>query len=281
MSSHEQIFSSKSFHLLIHSLSSLSLLHTEPRLGLPTSHIPASSSSSCGSLSHCPLPCYSDLHFQMYSHHVLWKQGFLSSAPTITLLWKNKNNSALKYYFLTPFFLRIFKWMPVIFFSPLMSHVTSDNLKSFPWLELLPRASSHPSTWEKEKGRLVVHHQTPNPSEAHSHTNAHRPGSSALKTEGMKSPHTFLPVKRRKWCLLDRAWLMTKWNKTCEPPSKSLLSGGDQGRNLVKPQLKIFLNFNLFMACGIFIPQSSSEPMPPAVKVPCRESYPLDHQGSH
>lgn len=167
------------------------------------------------------------------------------------------------------------------FFSPLMSHVTSDNLKSFPWLELLPRASSHPSTWEKEKGRLVVHHQTPNPSEAHSHTNAHRPGSSALKTEGMKSPHTFLPVKRRKWCLLDRAWLMTKWNKTCEPPSKSLLSGGDQGRNLVKPQLKIFLNFNLFMACGIFIPQSSSEPMPPAVKVPCRESYPLDHQGSH
>lgn len=84
------------------------------------------------------------------------------------------------------------------FFSPLMSHVTSDNLKSFPWLELLPRASSHPSTWEKEKGRLVVHHQTPNPSEAHSHTNAHRPGSSALKTEGMKSPHTFLPVKRRK-----------------------------------------------------------------------------------
>ena len=87
-----------------------------------------------------------------------------------------------------------------------------------------------------------------------------------LKTESMKSPHTSSLVKRGKWCLLVRARLMTKWNKTCEPLSKSLLSGGDQGRNLVKPQLKFKKIFNLYMARGILIPQSGSEPMPPAVK---------------
>lgn len=73
-----------------------------------------------------------------------------------------------------------------------MSHVTSDSLKRFPWVELLPRASSHPNTWEKEKGRLIAHYQTPNPSEAQSHTNAHRPGSSASEDRGYEEPPYYI-----------------------------------------------------------------------------------------
>ena len=44
------------------------------------------------------------------------------------------------------------------------------------------------NTWEKEKGRLVAHYQTPNPSEAQSYTNAHRPGSSASEDRGYEEP---------------------------------------------------------------------------------------------
>ena len=188
MRSQEQIFSSKSFHLLlIHSISSLSLLHSaqthswSPHFPHPCSLLQFLWISKLMSTSLLLRPAFPNLQSSCAQ-----KTRIFVFCPYHYLSLEKQKQFSTQILFPNPLLFKNLQMNASLFF--LMSHVTSDSLKRFPWLELLPRASNHSNTWEGEKGRLVVHHQTRNPSKAHSHTNAHRPGNSASEDREYEEP---------------------------------------------------------------------------------------------